>query len=244
MNSNELIITFGLCQLVIMVEIKRRMKKVKKKIVIPLIAGGMFFSSLQVFPALASDESAETVLDTQEIQLTAATNEKRNEELIQSLRPGNRKLTNNMYGISLEEMKLEDVQKEVLLKKAKELGISTEGKDMKTIQQEIRAAMIVEEAKKAGISTEGKDIATLKKELKEKSKKIDNSHLRAPREERTLQNSTLQNLMKKYNLSFEGGSLEEFQKELLTKMAEEIGISTDGLDEKEIMRKIREAGKQ
>ncbi|MEW8987995.1 MAG: hypothetical protein AB2401_13540, partial [Bacillus sp. (in: firmicutes)] len=56
---------------------------------------------------------------------------------------------------------------EFLEKKAKELGISTEGKDSETIATEVREAMIKKKAEELGIKTEGKNFDTLAKEVKE-----------------------------------------------------------------------------
>src|SRR5574342_983034 len=54
---------------------------------------------------------------------------------------------------------------EELIAKAKDLGISTSGKDAETLMGEIREAAIKSEAKELGIKTANKDINTLAEEV-------------------------------------------------------------------------------
>lgn len=215
----------------------------------------MFFSSLQIIPALASDEEAEK----KEQQITTDAN---TQELILSLRPGNRSQPNNKefeaflekHGISLDTINLEELQEKLLIAKAKELGIATEGKSIKAIEEELGLAFLIPEAKKAGISTDGKTAATLEQELKQKTKGVDIDSLR---EGRVLKNKNFLDFLNRHQISLEGKDFNEIVELLLKsltadfgsmsgelmKRANELGISTEGLSEIEIMQKIGEAEK-
>lgn len=231
----------------------------KKKIIVPLIAGGMFFSSLQLIPALANDEQVEKK-EEQQVNTAATT-----EELILSLRSGNRSQPNNKefeaflekHGLSLDTLNLEELQKKLIIAKAKELGIATEGKSIAAIEEELGLALLIPEAKKARISTEGKTAATLEQELKQKTKGVDKDSLRGSKEGRVLQNQNFLNFLSKHQITLEGKDFTEIQQELIRsltadfgsmsgefmKRANELGISTEGLSQLEIMQKIGEAEK-
>ena len=112
---------------------------------------------------------------------------------------------------------------EFLLKKAKELGIETAGKDNEAIYKEIRHVLTVKHAKELGISTDGKDPTTLRKEVwKAKQQKA----------------------AKELGIDTTGKDSKTLAKEIreirVTEKAKELGIETDGKELCELMKEVRE----
>jgi len=187
----------------------------KKKILIAALAGVICLGTLQIVPVIAGEKHDNT--SPKEKSYTS-TNELRADRDIN---------LNNDRITSL----------------AKEYGISLEGKDLETVQEELRNALINAKASELGISTEGKSVDELISEFKvatgedfesqgeENSIATDINEYRMKLGNRS---DVLKDKAKELGIELDKKDPNAIQQEVLEKMikekAAELGISTEGKD--------------
>ncbi|MFS0674979.1 hypothetical protein [Ornithinibacillus sp. 179-J 7C1 HS] len=191
----------------------------KKKLLISLLVGGLCFGLLQFIPTFAAENTS--------IQVKKETSTVKND---------------------LRGDRIFNLNNERLVLLAKQYGISLEGKDIVTIQQELGQAAVLEKAKELGIFTTEKSLEQLKAELRtvygekinEKDYQVkDINELRLGNRKEILNSKA-----KDYGVQTEGKRIEAIQQELLMELlkekADELGISTEGKDIDTLIKELKE----
>ncbi|WP_042143777.1 hypothetical protein [Paucisalibacillus sp. EB02] len=197
----------------------------KKKILTAVLAGALCIGTLQLVPVIAGEKQDNT--SPKEKPYTSTS----------ELRADRDTNVNNDRLTSLAE----------------EYGISLEGKDLKTVQEELRNALLNAKASELGISTEGKSLEELMNEFKAAT----GEDFKSNKEENTLatdindyrmklgnRNDLLKDMAKEYGIELDEKNPQATQQEVLEKMinekAAELGISTEGKDFDTLKEELQE----
>jgi predicted RNase H-like HicB family nuclease len=198
---------------------------VKKKILIAALAGAVCLGTIHLVPVIADGNSTNH-------------SEEKSSTSKSDLR-GDRDL-------NLDNERIKSL--------AEEYGVSLEGKDLETVQTELRDALMNAKADELGISTDGKSLDELELELKAASGK----DFETTEEEGNVSDDTndyrmnlgnradlLKNKAKEFGIETDDKDSEAIQQEVLERMmnekAAELGISTDGKDFDTLKEELKEA---
>lgn len=226
----------------------------KKKLLIPLLAGGVLLGTAGVIPVFALDGGinlgdASTNTDSSTYDSIRSKDQRELTADISASDSDSEEIT-SPSNIEMNQIRGER-DRESLDLLATQYGISREGKSEETFIEDLKSAMIVSKAKELGISTEGKDLDAILGELKtiaiqkgqqevenQSSIEIDRDALRGEEHK-----EKLNQLAKEFSITLEGKSNNEVKKELQHAMiiskAKELGVSIAGKDLDTIITEIK-----
>ncbi|MGG0716556.1 hypothetical protein ABE096_03000 [Robertmurraya massiliosenegalensis] len=196
-----------------------------KKIVASIVVGGICLGIVQLPSTFfASDDNSNDKLQLNRLEWRNHFSEG-DKEAEKTLAPREDSFLQKL-GISIEGKSIEEIENELLKRKASELGLDIEKKS----NESIRFAVLAAESEKLGISTEGKDEKALIKELEEHQKDPE-----APEEDIR----RLGDRQTDPRISSAESSIEEIQYNVISAKAKELGIVTKGKDFDALLKELR-----
>ncbi|WP_142255365.1 hypothetical protein [Bacillus sinesaloumensis] len=190
----------------------------KKRILIACLIGVICLGSSQLLPVFASGDAGSSSSQERTVSVPPKDTKVKDSEHKNNIAEDTTKseATNNLRRPQRSSKEHEDALNNL----AKDLDISTEGKDSSKIETEIRSTLLQQKAKEAGIEVEGKSeeeiITELKEEYAEKPEVINPSsnkyeELRMKPESRR---NDIVNKAKQYGIETEGKEFDEIVEEL------------------------------